>query len=551
MSNPNCSLEDLRPSPVQVGSVGLFEGGGRARCGLFRAEHSCRMRRLSRPFCTVCQQRIRSMLAPFGGAMSWQTKGNRNTNPATDYFGTGDAQPLVLRTDGTERARVTATGAMGVGTPAPLFRLHSAAPGNFGGEDGNGIAQAGGVPVVAQSDGTAFGILNAQGRPAFALNIEGNTGQPNNRGVPIFYDRYDGNWRPALALKNGRVGIGTADPLFALEVRGDVQDFAAVSCSSPGGSASLVGLKRSGQGDGFGVGGEVNGFGAGVIGVNHGNGAGVQGSTENTTLTSFGVVGFIGPGFVPPAAALPGGIGVVGVSPSTGVAGATTGVGAIVSNGTEGFHSGPNPGAGVHARTTSPAPAVALYAEGALAGEFLGDVLVQGTLAASGKAFRIDHPLDPANRYLSHASVESPDQLTVYSGDLVTDHDGRAEIALPDYFEALNRDFRYQLTVVGSFAQAVVEREIEGNRFLVRTDKPGVKVCWQVTGTRDDAYARSRPLQVEEDKPKGERGRYLHPEVHGQLADVRPLNWRPSSLPLQELQDQPALASLFGGPPLT
>lgn len=267
-------------------------------------------------------------------------------------------------------------------------------------------------------------------------------------------------------------------------------------------------------------------------------------------MTSFGVVGFIGPGFVPPAAALPGGIGVVGFSPATGVAGGTTGVGPVC-NGTEGFHSGPTPGAGVYAKTTSPSPAVALYAEGALAGAFLGDVLVQGTLSTSGKAFRIDHPLDPANRYLSHASVESPEQLTVYSGDLVTDHEGRGEVALPDYFEALNRDFRYQLTVVGNFAQAVIDREIQSNRFSVRTDKPGVKVCWQVTGTRDDAYARYRPLQVEEDKPEAERGRYLHPELHGQPQKSRPLNGRPSSLPLQHAQGRPSPPSLFGGRPLT
>jgi hypothetical protein len=64
-SNPNCSTEDTRPSPVAAGVVGLFEGAGRAHCGLYRAEYDCRMRHLGVAFCAVCQRRIRALLAPF------------------------------------------------------------------------------------------------------------------------------------------------------------------------------------------------------------------------------------------------------------------------------------------------------------------------------------------------------------------------------------------------------------------------------------------------------------------------------------------------------
>ena len=90
----------------------------------------------------------------------------------------------------------------------------------------------------------------------------------------------------------------------------------------------------------------------------------------------------------------------------------------------------------------------------------------------------------PTNRYLSDSLVKSPDMMNICSGNVVTDANGRAEVVLPNYFEAWNRDFRYQLTVIGRFAQAVVEREIENNRFTIRTNKPGVKVSWQVTGVR-------------------------------------------------------------------
>ena len=88
-------------------------------------------------------------------------------------------------------------------------------------------------------------------------------------------------------------------------------------------------------------------------------------------------------------------------------------------------------------------------------------------------------------------------------------------VELPAWFEALNRDFRYQLTVIGEFAQAIVASKVAGNRFTIRTDKPSIEVSWQVTGIRQDAWAREHPIVVEEDKPDGERGYYLHPELYG------------------------------------
>ena len=38
------------------------------------------------------------------------------------------------------------------------------------------------------------------------------------------------------------------------------------------------------------------------------------------------------------------------------------------------------------------------------------------------KAFVIDHPLDPANKYLSHCSVESPDVMNLYNGNVARGH---------------------------------------------------------------------------------------------------------------------------------
>ena len=156
------------------------------------------------------------------------------------------------------------------------------------------------------------------------------------------------------------------------------------------------------------------------------------------------------------------------------------------------------------------------------AAEFDGDVDVSddldvgGTLTKGAGAFRIDHPLDPGGKYLSHSFVESPEMKNVYDGVATTDERGFATVRMPVWFDALNERFRYQLTVLGhSFARAIVWRELDGERFRIRTSRPGVRVSWQVTGVRDDAYARANPLRVVERKRGAERGRYLHPELFG------------------------------------
>jgi len=144
-----------------------------------------------------------------------------------------------------------------------------------------------------------------------------------------------------------------------------------------------------------------------------------------------------------------------------------------------------------------------------------GNLVVTGNLSKGGGTFQIDHPLDPANKYLYHSFVESPDMMNVYNGNVSTNRNGLATVILPDYFEALNRDFRYQLTVIGQFAEAIVARKIGNNRFIIRTSKPNVEVSWQVTGVRHDAYANAHPIQVEVEKPPQEQGHYLHPELFG------------------------------------
>ncbi|BDQ03413.1 hypothetical protein [Ignavibacterium sp.] len=149
------------------------------------------------------------------------------------------------------------------------------------------------------------------------------------------------------------------------------------------------------------------------------------------------------------------------------------------------------------------------------AGYFNGDVNVTGTISKGGGSFKIDHPLDPQNKYLYHSFVESPDMKNIYDGTVITDASGYATVTLPEWFEALNKDFRYQLTVIGDFAQAIVAQEIQNNQFTIRTDKPNVKVSWQVTGIRHDPFAEKYRIPVEEYKKGDDVGKYLYPEAFG------------------------------------
>lgn len=151
-----------------------------------------------------------------------------------------------------------------------------------------------------------------------------------------------------------------------------------------------------------------------------------------------------------------------------------------------------------------------------LAGNFFGNVDISENLNVAGsKNFKIDHPLDPANKYLVHSAVESSERMNIYSGNVRTDSSGIATVQLPNWFEAENGDFRYQLTVIGQFAQAIVSQKIENNRFTIATNAPNVEVSWQVSGVRQDAYAKAHPMVVEEQKDARLRGYYIHPELYG------------------------------------
>ncbi|OFX58342.1 MAG: hypothetical protein A2046_14820 [Bacteroidetes bacterium GWA2_30_7] len=149
------------------------------------------------------------------------------------------------------------------------------------------------------------------------------------------------------------------------------------------------------------------------------------------------------------------------------------------------------------------------------AGWFEGDVYVNGTLSKSAGTFKIDHPLDPENKYLIHSFVESPDMMNIYNGVITLDNDGNATVTLPNYFNTLNKDYRYQLTPVGaSMPNLYISEEISENTFKISGGQAGKKVSWEVTGIRQDPYAVKHPIIVEKEKADADKGLYLNPELY-------------------------------------
>lgn len=145
-----------------------------------------------------------------------------------------------------------------------------------------------------------------------------------------------------------------------------------------------------------------------------------------------------------------------------------------------------------------------------------GNLSIAGNISKAGGSFKIDHPLDPSNKYLYHSFVESPDMMNIYNGTVVLDAEGRASVTLPDWFEALNRDFRYQLTAIGAPGPNLyISQEVTNNHFEIAGGKPGGKISWQVTGVRHDAWAEAHRIPLEVGKTGVEKGKYLHPELFG------------------------------------
>ncbi|HEX2909656.1 MAG TPA: hypothetical protein VH186_02535 [Chloroflexia bacterium] len=353
-----------------------------------------------------------------------------------------------------------AVGGIGASLPQPAEAKLSSNP------TGNGLSGRVGM-LVMPPGASVSGTMGGGSTNKVGLLVSGDTSFNVNAIAPtvnsaiIAYDNNNGSTIVGLS-QTGIAIYGQTDSNYA--VRG-------VSTSSYGvyGTTSNTSNTSSSAT-------------AGVLGTSTGNyDAGVKGTNDNL---GYGVYG-----------KCDGGNGVLGTSDNGyGVFGLTTNGNAI--------------------RGLS-------FSSTGYAGYFSGKVEITGTLAKGGGSFKIDHPLDPENKYLYHSFVESPDMLNIYNGIVTMDEHGEATVEMADWFEALNFDFRYQLTAIGaSMPNLFIAEEIKERKFKIAGGQAGQKVSWMVTGIRQDAWAKAHRIPVEQDKNAKERGKYLHPALYGKSEEM-------------------------------
>jgi hypothetical protein len=385
--------------------------------------------------------------------------GNANvTTDGSNFLGPTNVAPIIFKTKPNstgslvERMRITPGGRIGIQTKNPVAKTESVSvdiPTALQGTSKNQTSAAVGVKGVGDSG------VGVQGDSATNAGVAGNGGYVGTRGQGGSY---------------GVIGSGNS-----VGVYGSGGDY---GCYAVGGA---YGAYANGSSYGLYASGPVGVYGSGTTN-------GVEGTTGNpNTPAVYGVGGQYGvQGVNGRTAGVRGDSGYVGVwgaATSYGVFGDATATSGVVY--------------GVFGQTES-ASGYAMYAQ--------GNMRVTGTLTKTAGSFQIDHPLDPENKWLRHSFVESPDMMNVYNGNVVLNSEGEATVELPTYFSALNRDFRYQLTTIGAHAPVYVKQEIKNNTFVIAGGSAGLKVSWQVTGIRDDDYAREHPIVVEARKSKQERG---------------------------------------------
>lgn len=372
----------------------------------------------------------------------------------------------------------------------------------------------------------------ATGQAIRAINSDGSistvaVGEGDITGVTAGMGLTGGGTSGEVDLSVAGGGITTVHIADGTIVNADINNGAAIDVSKISGTAvnlsssqTITGQKQFGDST---LTVNNTGIGIGSIGLPISNVLLRLGRNYNTTGVRYGYLGLLdnqGTGIIS-------GIFSSVRSNTSGFRGAFEGHAGIGSN-----TSGQTYGCFLSALGGAGTTVYGLYAqvEGAstnkYAGWFSGNVHVQGTLSKALGAFKIDHPLDPANKYLVHSFVESPDMMNVYNGNITLDGNGTANVTLPDYFDALNKDYRYQLTSIGAPGPNLyIASEISGNRFVISGGEPNSKVSWQVTGVRKDAYAEAHRINVEPDKPIAEKGLYLHPIELG-LSETKQLHYK-------------------------
>ncbi len=388
--------------------------------------------------------------------------------------------------------------------PSPLFSITNSGAGGAGNFAVSGAG--GGTALTGSTAGSGTAVLGLQTGGSGRAGYFQSTSSANNTNT-LEATTAGSTGTAILGTATGGNGVSgvanTGNGVNATSTSGN-----GLNATSTGGSAV-----NANSTNGSGVNAASTSGRAGVFTITNSGNANAA-LDASTTGTGNGISGLSTSGF-----------GIVGRTASTARAGTVgtmqTTFNYLSNSGVAGYSPNSYGVSGV----SETGLAVLGYANGAgaVAGYFFGNVTVTsnatitGTLAKGAGTFKIDHPLDPANKFLYHSFVESPDMMNIYNGNAILDGSGSAEVTMPEWFSVLNMEFRYQLTAVGAPGPNLhVAEKINGNRFRIAGGAPGMEVSWQVTGIRQDPYAKAHRVQVEVQKSDKERGRYLHPDLYNQ-----------------------------------
>ncbi len=471
-------------------------------------------------------------------APGWLTTGNTGTNATNNFIGTLDVNDFVVKTAGAaatnERVRFLRTGEVIVNNIAvglnigDVFAVYSTNTtngantniANIGAFAINGYSAGAGIGIYGENAGTGIGVL---GNTAGQAGLYGLSNNAAGFGLQAANTNVNGTGIIATGNNLGGLYLVTGSAGSFRAIRFGVLGFSSDSTNVMAGAAihgtnykktilSFLG--------GAGVTGvDSSAFGSGVIGASYSTfGEGTVGLGNGTSGT--GVIGSAGLGASP--------WGVVGVIPNTAV-GANTSLAIFGDNQTNGTNA-----VGILGQEIAAPNGATRYA-----------IFANGDMAASGtKPFVIDHPLDPANKFLKHFSIESPEVLNLYRGNVVLDGNGEAVVTLPDYFESINNtNYSYNLTPIGQQASLFIKQEIANKQFVIAGGAPGMKVSWMVTSERNDPFLQQNPdnRQAVVTKTGSAAGKYLMPSLYGQPAE--------SGIYFKPIRNHIAISETVGSPP--
>jgi hypothetical protein len=429
------------------------------------------------------------------------------------------------------------------------------AGGNSINETGLNIASNGQITFASGQSFPGAGTVTSVGltAPASDYTVSGSPiTQSGTLGLSWKVSPTNANTANAIVKRDG-TGSFSAENISAVTLAVANPAGIAITGSTGAPAGAVVGINTGDSAVADGVDGVTSSASAsGVAGINNSGGIGLYGTGGTGVYGTGTISGVEGQGNAPysnagyflgwSAPASSGYYGSLGIEtfggngdPNSGSAGGT-GIYGQGGGGTNGDGYG-----GYFIGGTQSLYGHGIVANGGsgYAGYFNGDVNVTGNLAKGGGSFKIDHPLDPANKYLYHSFVESPDMMNIYDGTVALDANGEAVISMPEWFGVLNRDFRYQLTCIGGFAPIYIAEELANNQFKIGGGHAGLKVSWQVTGIRQDAWANAHRIPVEEQKDAHERGFYIHPELYG-APQEKQIEWAHNPELMKRMKERPA-----------